>query len=286
MLFFTRLTSFLPLYLNRLLGLILGYLLYFFKNKPYKITQTNLQLCFPELDTSSIKKLCLQSLVQTGKMLCENGIIFLGKNKRPLKYIKNVYGLDELNDAIQQGKGVTLAVPHLGSWELLILYCSEHYATTVLYRPLKSKSFNQLVLNARQRYGAKLKPTDNSGVRALYKAMKNKEIAIVLPDHEPKWGGGIFSKFFNQDAYTSTLIPKLSIKTGATVLVAYVERLEGSKGFNLHFKKMPSLDNIHIEEGTATLNHSIETVIKEHVQQYLWIYKRFRTRPDGEKNIY
>lgn len=286
MLFFTKLTALLPLPVNRFAGYLLGTLLYFSKSTPYRITMSNLSQCFPALSSTQLKKLCRESLIETGKMLTENGILFLSGKKKPLTFINQVHGLDELNKAIANDKGVILAVPHLGSWELTILYCSDLFKTTVLYRPLKPESFDRLVFNARQRYGATLVPTDNNGVRALFKAMKNKELAIILPDHEPKWGGGIFAPFFQHPAYTSTLIPKLAEKTGATVLICYMKRLQGSKGYDLHFEPIPDFQSQSIDEMTSTINLEIEKVIKETPQQYLWIYRRFRTQPDKQKNIY
>jgi len=286
MIFFTKFTSWLPLPINRLLGKFIGMLLFYFKSTPYKIAHRNLELCFPELEEHQRNKLCYRSLVETGKMLIENGIIFLAKNKKPLRYIRSVQGLEHLEAAIKKDQGVILAVPHIGSWELLILYCSNLYATTVLYRPFKSNAFDQLVFEARSRYGAKLVPTDTTGVRELFKTMKRKELAIILPDHEPKYGEGIFTAFFNQPAYTSTLTSKLADKTKATVLIAYMERLAGSTGYRLHFKTIDNFEQQSIDEKTAAINLSIEKVIQSLPEQYLWIYRRFRTQPDNQINLY
>ena len=286
MIFFTKFTSWLPLPLNRLLGRMIGALLYFFKSTPYKIAQRNLALCFPDLSPEQLDKRCYRSLIETGKMLIENGIIFLAKNKKPLRYIKAVHGLDHLEAAIKKDQGVILAVPHIGSWELLILYCSNLYPTTVLYRPFKSADYDQLVLKARSRYGAKLVPTDTSGVRELFKTMKRKELALILPDHEPKYGEGIFTDFFNQPAYTSTLTSKLADKTNASILIAYMQRLPGSSGYQLHFKTIEDFEPLSIADKTAAINYSIEQVIQSLPEQYLWIYRRFRTQPDKQTNLY
>lgn len=286
MIFFTKFTSWLPLTINRILGQLIGTLLYYFKSTPYKIARRNLELCFPERNDKQLDKLCYESLIETGKMLVENGPIFLAKNKKPLQYIKSVQGIEHLEAAVKNDQGVILAVPHIGSWELLILYCSNIYATTVLYRPFKSSAFDQLVLQARSRYGAKLVPSDTSGVRELFKTLKRNELAIILPDHEPKYGEGIFTPFFNRMAYTSTLTAKLAQKTNATVLMAYMERLPGSSGYQLHFNTIENYNQLSIDEKTAAVNQSIEQVIHSLPEQYLWIYRRFRTQPDNENNLY
>ena len=282
-----HLSAKLPLRLNRALGTIIGRILLVINNEQRKIAATNLEKCFPTITTEERASLLRETLIEIGKTFTESGTLWFGTQDNFFKSIKDVHGEQHFKAGLEKGKGVILALPHLGSWEALSLYCSFYYPTTSLYRPPRLTGLDDAIRNARQRFGAKLVPTNAKGVRALYQALANNEVVVVLPDQDPRENGGHFAPFFGIQANTMTLLSRLAQKTGAQVLCTYAERLPGGQGFVLHFD--PVSEDIHNKEMATSikaLNQSVEKSIRQHPAQYQWGYKRFRTRPEGEDDFY
>ena len=285
--FILLLTAYMPLKLAHWLGLLIGYLYLLIPNKIKRIAQTNIQKCFPELDTSSQQKLLKDSLIETGKLICEMGIIWGRSSRSALALIKTVEGDELIHEALKQGQGVLLAIPHMGSWELVGLYCAKHFPMTSMYRPPRLKTFDQKIRQARERTGATLVPTDNSGVRALSKALKNGELIGLLPDQEPSMGNGTFAPFFNIPSYTTCLLPKMATRFNCQVIYTYAERLPSGRGFKLIFRaSSDNFNNKGVQTATEQMNKDIEQLVRECPSQYQWIYKRFKTRPEGEEKFY
>ena len=109
----------------------------------------------------------------------------------------------------------------------------------------------------------------------------------MLPDQDPGREGSVFAPFYGIQASTMTLLPKLLLKTGASLIFGYAERLPRGNGYHIHF--LPADNTLWTQDliQTATqLNHSVETCVRQLPTQYQWAYKRFKTRPDGEPRIY
>jgi len=199
------------------LGALFGWLFFIIPNRLQHVTATNLRLCFPELSAQQQKQLMKKALAETGKTLIEASPMWRWDKKKVLGLIKKVHGEDLLKQALKNN-GVILALPHLGNWELLGLYCSANYPTTSMYQKPKLTQLNHIVKHGRERLGAKLVPADNQGVRAMLKALKNNECICILPDQEPSKGNGVYASFFGNQAYSMTLVSRLAKKTNATVV--------------------------------------------------------------------
>lgn len=276
-----------PLKLAHWIGTLIGWVYQFKSSKMKTIAQTNIQSCFPELEPTQQHELVQATLLETGKLLSEMGIMWGRSAHSVLGLVKSVEGKELIEQAMQQGQGVLLAMPHIGSWELVALYCARHFPMTTLYRPPKLKGFDNKIRQARQRTGATLVPTDNTGVRALSKALKNAELVGVLPDQEPGMGNGLFATFFGIPAYTMTLVPRMAIKFNCQVIYAYAERLASGQGFRLVFRaSSDSFANKELQAATELMNRDVEQLVRECPAQYQWIYKRFKTRPNGEDAFY
>lgn len=277
----------LPLRLNHLFGAWLGRLLLHTDNEQRRVAQTNLALCFPDLHPRQRHQLLKQSMIETGKAFFESGRLWLGEKKTVLDLVRAVHGEAHLQQALDTGKGVILAIPHLGNWEVIGLYCSSRYPMTSLYRPPRLAGLDALIRRARERFGAKLVPTTARGVRALYQALANNEVVAILPDQDPRQSGGHFAPFFGVQAKTMTLLARLVNKSEATVLSAYAERLPRGRGFAIHFEPAPpALYSSDLETALTALNQMVEQEVRRLPAQYQWGYKRFRSRPDSEPDLY
>lgn len=272
---------------NQRVGAFIGWLATVVPNRNYRITRTNIEHCFPELSAQQQHKLINDSLIETGKTTTEVAPMWLWNKQRVLNTIIQVNGEDFLKEAFESGKGVILAFPHLGNWELLSLYCASRYPMTTLYQPPKLLQLDDMVRHGRERTGARLVATDNTGVKALLTALKKGEMVGILPDQEPKFGNGEFAPFFNIQAYTGTLVSRMINKTSAKVIFAYARRLANGQGYEINFMEAPEeIYSRDLKISVTGLNIGVENCIKELPRQYQWSYYRFRTRPDGEEKFY
>jgi KDO2-lipid IV(A) lauroyltransferase len=277
----------LPFRVSFMLGSILGYLAYLIPNSLHKPTRVNIDLCFPELSKQQRAQLVKQSFIELGRVAVETGALLLWNKRRTLNLVKKVSGEELVQQAFNSGKGVIIAAPHLGAWEMIGLYCSSKNPMTSLYRPLRMEKLNPFVRKSRQRMGATLVPTDASGVRALYKAVAQNQMIGILPDQDPGDEGGVFAPFFGVPANTMTLLPRLMQKTGATVIFSYAERLPCGRGFHVHFLPAPEASRTKdLQQAAAALNQGVENCVRQTPAQYQWSYKRFKTRPVGESRFY
>jgi Kdo2-lipid IVA lauroyltransferase/acyltransferase len=275
-----------PLKLVHALGKLIGNLTWLTNSRIRRIAETNVKLCFPDLNPTQQKLLVQRILNETGKVILEAGKVWQQKPQQALALVTECENEHLIKQAHNQGRGVILALPHYGSWELVGLYCAHKYAMTSMYAPQPNPQADSLMRNARQRTGAKLVPTDIHGIRAMSKALKNKELVAILPDQSPH-SNGLFVPFFNHLCYTMTLLPKLAKKTNAVVLYAYAQRLDNSSGFKMIFRESSEdLATLDLEQAAIQMNKDVEKLIRETPHQYQWTYKRFKRRPEGETSIY
>lgn len=269
------------------LGTLFGWLFSIIPNRLRHVTITNIGLCFPELSAEQQKQLMKKALAETGKTLIEASPMWRWDKKKVLDLVKKVHGEDLLKQALKNN-GVILALPHLGNWELLGLYCSANYPTTSMYQKPKLAQLDNIVKHGRERLGAKLVPADNQGVRAMLKALKNNECVCILPDQEPSKGNGIYAPFFGIQAYSMTLVSRLAKKTNATVIIAYTKRLARGQGYEIIFTEVPEmreqLNADALDDSVIYLNKEMEASIRNIPEQYQWGYKRFRTQATKDDN--
>jgi KDO2-lipid IV(A) lauroyltransferase len=117
--------------------------------------------------------------------------------------------------------------------------------------------------------------------------LKAGELVGITPDQQPKLGAGVVAPFFGRQALTLTLIPKLAERSGAPVLVAWAEPVEG--GFDIVIEEAPAtIGDADVDLATSAMNATVEAVARRRMEWYQWTYKRFSKRPkdSGEKNPY
>jgi len=279
-------TAILPLKLIHLFGKAMGTLSWKSGSRIRRIAEKNIQLCFPELNLSQQEELVKKVLYETGKVILETGMMWLGDTHKTLKLVKKTTNQHLIDNALKNNEGIILAMPHFGSWELTSLYCAEHYPMTTMYAPQGDIKVENLMREARQRTGAKLVPTDSTGIRAMSKALKQGEVISILPDQSPK-SNGVFAPFFGKPCYTMTLLSKLAKKNNAVVIFAYAKRLQDSSGFEIIFREASEdFTQLELEDSVNQLNLDIEKIIRETPHQYQWTYKRFKEQEEGKPSVY
>lgn len=280
-----RLCSWLPLSVLHCLGAMVGTVMAWLPTDARRITEVNLRLCFPDLSKDEHKRLLRQSLIETARTAFELGLIWMAPAHRALDNIVSIKGHEILQAAQEQGRGIIVIAPHLGSWELVGLYLASCGPVTSLYKPPRLDALQRFMTDVRERNGSTLVPTNRKGVAMLFKALERGETVGILPDQEPPLEGGVFAPFFNTPALTMTLVSKLAARTGAKVVSVFAKRLPDSAGFEIIIAAAHSdvaHSDIHI--AAAALNQSVADCVLQAPAQYQWEYRRFKHQPDNSKN--
>ncbi|MDQ5960461.1 MAG: Kdo2-lipid lauroyltransferase/acyltransferase [Pseudomonadota bacterium] len=269
------LLSRLPLPLLHALGAVAGWLAYLFSPTYRRHLCENMALALGESAQASRSA----AVASAGRMIVELPKIWLHPLDGALAMVREVRGWELVEEARQTGHGILFLTPHLGCFEITAQYISRSAPITVLYRPPKHAVVQEMIEAGRARPMLHLAPADLSGVRSLIKALRRGEAVGMLPDQAPKVGEGKWLPFFGRPAYTMTLAARLS-ETGATVLMAFGERLPGGAGFRLHYRRPLAPIEGDLEARAIAINREIEALIREYPGQYLWGYNRYK-RPRG-----
>ena len=257
------------------IGKVLGLLLYILPNKHKRISKANLELVFPKKTSLQINSILRDSLFHSIMNILEAGLV-CGKQayKKKPGFI-NVKNFSEIETALSSDKGILLFTPHIGNIEIIINFLGQHTDCTIPYTQPKHKGLDKIITNSRNKSGVKMVDINVSGIKEMLAALKNKKLAAVASDQVPKKGAGIISKFFNNEIYSMTLLPKLQQRTGCVAHLMYCERKEKGKGFVIHFDSKIDLSS-NIQEGVDKMNNEFEKCIMKLPGQYSWEYKKFK----------
>ena len=195
--------------------------------------------------------------------------------------IRDVHNKDILLDGLASPNGMLAIVPHLGTWEMMNAWLNQFGSPTIMYKPVKSMMTNDFILQGRARLNATLVPTDGSGVKAIFKTLKQGGFSIVLPDHVPDPSGGVVVPFFGIETLTSTLASKLASKTKCALVGLSCIRRDDGRGFDIYCYKLddPALYNHNAETAAYALNLAMQRMIEDNYSHYMWGYRRFKLIP-------
>jgi KDO2-lipid IV(A) lauroyltransferase len=271
-----RLLSHAPLVWLHRLGVAAGWLSWLCSPTYRRNMRENMRLALGE---SGARRARAAAIAHAGRQSLELPKIWLRPLDEVAARVTEVSGWELAEEAMRAGRGILYLTPHLGCFEIIAQYLSTHAPITVLYRPPKQAWLRTLVETARARGQCHIVPTDFSGVRALFKALKRGEAVGMLPDQTPKQGEGRWLDFFGRPAYTMTLAARLS-ESGAAMLMVWSERLPGGAGYHLRLQAPePPLAGT-LEERARRINRELESLILQCPEQYLWGYNRYK-RPRG-----
>jgi Kdo2-lipid IVA lauroyltransferase/acyltransferase len=276
----------LPLSWQRRLGEIAGIVLYRVNTREAKVARVNFRYN-GVLAGEQAENLVREVMRTTGRNLFETLRVWTRPRKENLRLIKNVHGLEHLQAAQAQGKGLIIAAPHYGNWELLIEYMASLGTFALVYRVPEKQWGDIFLRRARGGENVVLVPAETNAMRPLWKTLQAGGMVGITPDQQPKFGGGEFAPFFGKQALTLSLIAKLAERSQAPVVFAYAEAT--SEGFDLFFETADS--GIHDKDllaATKLMNAQVEKIAMRDLRQYQWTYKRYTLRPpgSGEKNPY
>jgi len=251
-----------------------------------RVTRINLKAVYPQLDPEQRNKIGRASMTHYARGLFEAGMLWHWPLERVLKLFDETRGFEYAQEVIDSGEGLIVAAPHCGSWEMLNLYLHSKGEAAILYKPSKHPDVDAILTDKRRRGGAEMVPATASGLRRMYKLLREGLYVALLPDQEPSRGSGEFAPFFGIEALTGVLLPRMAHRTGAPVIFAVCERRKGGRYCVHLFKADDSIYSENMREAVTAVNQGIEKCIEVDPEQYLWAYKRFRNRPEGEASFY
>ena len=251
-----------------------------------RVTRINLKAVYPDMEAAQRKKVGRASMTNYVKGIFEAGMLWHWPLEKMNSLFDEVQGMEDVEELIKEGKGLIVAAPHYGSWEMLNLFLHTKGEAAILYKPTKYPEIDALLRGKRARAGAVMVAATGKGLRRMYQLLKDGYFVALLPDQEPTGGGGQFAPFFGIEALTGVLLPRMAQRTGAPVVFAVCERRKGGRYCVHLFKTNPSIYSENMREALTEVNRGIEQCITVDPSQYLWAYKRFRNRPEGEKSLY
>ena len=261
-------------------------ILWYLSPRKRRVTRINLRAVYPDMDAGQRNRIARASMTQYVRGVLEAGMLWHWPLDRVLDLFDETESTELFHAAQRAGPGVILAGAHAGAWELLGLFMQKHVNGAILYKPGRQADVEEMLLEKRRRAGAQLVPATSAGLRSIFKFLKSGNTVALLADQEPTLGEGQFAPYFGIETLTGVLVPRMAQRIGVTVLFVTCERYKGGR-YRVHiFKADEAIYDKDMRVATTAVNHGIEQCIEVAPAQYLWAYKRFRNRPDGEKSLY
>jgi KDO2-lipid IV(A) lauroyltransferase len=280
-----RLIVLLPYSCQLFLGRLLGKISYYFAPYRRHITEINLRLCFPLLDSKQQHNLVKRCFESAGMGIIETGMAWWMPPWR-LKNKLHISGIEHIQAAKQSGDSLIVLGGHFTCMELVgRLYALQDGQFHLLYRPHKNLLFNDLMTRKRASYVNKV--ISKNDIRDFMHSIRKKITVWYSPDQDYGKEHSVFAPFFGIPTATIAILPRLIRNKPAIVIPACYHRLENNQGYELIFypplKKFPSGDDVF---DATQINQALEADLKQHPDQYLWQHRRFKTRPEGDHKFY
>lgn len=274
----------LPYRVTLFFGTCFGYLFYTFAASRQKITQTNVKLCFPELSAVESKAFTKATIIENGVGLVETCIAWFN-HQHIRRGMIEVTGQEVLEETIAEGRGVILVGAHYTTLDLGGVLMAKVHKVGVMYRRNKNPLMDLFMRSSRSKFCEKVLPRED--MRNVIRFIKNGGVMWYAPDQDYGRDNSVFAPFFGVEAATVTAIPRLVKLTGAAVLILGHHRRPDKKGYILSINRLsgayPTGDD---REDAALINHELEQQIRKYPTQYMWLHRRFKTRPMGEPKLY
>lgn len=244
----------------------------------------NLFFAYPELDLARRNRIVDGVFASVGRLLVALAR-FPKLNRGNISEWIGYEGLEHYWEAKRGARGVLVATAHLGNWELsAFAHALMTEPMAVMVRPLDNPLIDGIVEERRTLSGNRLIYKRDSA-RAVIKALRNNEAVGVLIDQNTSVAEGVFIDFFGKRACAGTGFVKLAHHSGAAVVPGFAFWNEETGKYVLRFYPAISLTG-DVEADTQQIHSTIEGIIREHPEQWMWIHRRWKTRPAGEEPLY
>jgi KDO2-lipid IV(A) lauroyltransferase len=265
----------------------LGALLYFLAGERRRIAATNLRLCFPELSELARDLLLRRHFRALGRASLQETVSWWG-SRAEVNGLTRFEGLEHLTPHL--GKPLILFAPHFVGVTIAGVRVTSEFAPVVtLNAQIKNPYIHRLAFQARERFGRDGQHSEiyqrSDGIKPVLRAIKRGLPFYYPPDLDFGRKDAVFTPLFGTPAATITGLSRVARVTGAVVVPCITRQEKG--GYVARF--YPAWDNFptdNIEADTRRMNAFLEDRIREMPEQYFWVHKRFKTRPQGEASLY
>ena len=271
----------LPLRLLAPLGRGLGLLLFALSKERRFVARKNLELCFPEWTPEQRERVVRDNFRRFGRALLESSIAWFGSAER----LRRVVRVEDWHHVPADGRFILL-VPHFIALDMEGIRLTLEYKGLAVYAHQKNKYFDEFLVRVRTRFGARM-VARQEGVKAILRGYKEGRSVQLSPDMDLGPKDSVFVPFFGVTTATVTALSRIAKLTRAPVVPAIIRQLDGGAGYVI--RAYPAWDNHpsdDAEADTRRMNAFIEERVREMPDQYLWLHKRFKTRPEGEARYY
>lgn len=280
----------LPRPVSRALGISAALTIYHLHGRLRRVGMRNLEMAFPEMGLEQRRQLLRGVFISLGRQLAE----FCLLPSMTLQNVEDVVvydGFENFDLARKRGKGVLFLTGHLGAWELSSFVHSLHgNPLRIVMRGLDNPYVARLVQGYRTMHGNTTVDKDNF-VRGLLGAMKAGETVGILMDTNMTPPQGVFVDFFGIPACTASGLARIALRTDAAVVPGFCVWDSTLRKYRLRFDPAVELvrtgnDEADAVANTAKLTKVIEEFVREYPDQWLWVHRRWKTRPEGQAGLY
>ena len=280
-----RAAAWLPIPLQQGLGSLMGRALYIMQKRERLVAAKNLEICFPGLDPDARQRLLRRHFRSVGLSIVEMGIGWFTPIDK-LRRRVTVSGIERLEAALAAGRGALLVTAHFTPIEIGVGILEDFPGkVSSLYRTQRNAMMDYLILRGRDRFASTQIPRDN--VRLLLKLLKQNEAVLYMPDQTYLGNQSALIPFFGEPAMTNIATSKIAAISGAAVMPYWFRRRPDERSYEVEIGEplagFPTDDAI---ADTKRLVALLEARIRETPEQYLWVYKKFKRRPDSFGNVY
>ncbi|WP_043241842.1 lysophospholipid acyltransferase [Pseudomonas solani] len=284
---FLRLFALLPWGVVQRLGAGIGWLMWRLPNRSREVVRINLSKCFPELNAAELDERTRLSLMDIGRTLTESACAWIWPAQKSIGLVREVEGLDVLQEALASGKGVVGITSHLGNWEVLNHFYCDQCKPIIFYRPPKLKAVDELLRKQRVQLGNRVAPSTREGILSVIKEVRKGGAVGIPADPEPSLSSGLFVPFLGTTALTSKFVHGMLSGGKARGVFLHALRLPDGSGFKVILEAAPeAMYSEDVETSVAAMSAVVERYVRTYPTQYMWSMKRFKKRPEGEKRWY
>jgi KDO2-lipid IV(A) lauroyltransferase len=280
----------LPRPLARAVGIALGQTIYLLHGKLRRVGMRNLKLAFPEKSTGERRKTVRRVFTSLGRQFAEV-CLFPRYTRENVHRIVTYDGYENFDRASQRGKGVLFLTGHVGGWELSAFAHSLYgHPLHFVMRPLDNPYLDALVRRYRTMHGNTPILKDDPA-RELLRAMKAGSTVGILMDTNMTPPEGVFVDFFGIPACTASGLARIALRTDAAVVPGFTIWDPVLRKYRLRFDPAVPLirsgnNDADIVANTAQFTKVIEDVVRRYPDQWLWVHRRWKTRPPGQRSLY
>lgn len=274
----------LPLRMQVSIGRMLGLFIYFFPTQLKKIAKKNIALCFPTLSSFAQTALLKNNFLSLGLGIIEATRAWWTPAHKLTQSCKMI-GIEHLKNAYAKKKGVILLGPHFTSLEIVGRLMSLQYQFAIMYRPHKNKLIHFLHERFRQKYYTHAISRNN--MRELLRTLEKNMAIWYAYDIDGGAKRSVFAPFFNIETASLTTVSRIVKKTGASIIPMAFYRSADGLSYEVHlYPPIESFPSNDLIKDATKLNHALQKAIEKKPDQYVWQYKRFKTRPKNEARFY